>query len=233
MLMSLEGLKRRGAEAAAREVNSGDIVGLGTGSTTYYAIKYLAEVMRDEGLGIVGIPTSKATEKIARESGIPLSTFEEYPELDIAIDGADQVDSRLNLIKGGGGAHVREKIVASAAKRLIIVVDETKIVEDLNMPVPVEIIPFSLGVVMKGVEELMGTPFPRLLKSEYFVTDNGNYIIDADFGKIEKASKLEKDINSIYGVVDNGIFVDMTTEVYVGTSEGVEIIKRRKRSKSK
>src|SRR3972149_2914333 len=134
---NLEAFKKTAAEAAAREVNSGEIVGLGTGSTVFYAIKYLGRLVKEEGLGIVGIPTSKSTEKIARESGITLSTFEEYQELDIAIDGADQVDQRLNLIKGGGGAHVREKIVASAAKRFIVIVDESKVSSTLNAPVPI------------------------------------------------------------------------------------------------
>ncbi|MFQ5801035.1 MAG: ribose-5-phosphate isomerase RpiA [Candidatus Hydrothermarchaeales archaeon] len=223
--MNLEALKRMCAEAAAREVNSGDIVGLGTGSTAHYVITYLGEIVKDEGLGIVGIPTSKTTEKIARESGITLGTFDEYQEIDIAIDGADQVENRLNLIKGGGGAHVREKIVAASAKRFVVVVDETKVSKELNIPVPVEVLPFSLGLVMKKLGDLNATPLLRLSGRDYFVSDNNNYIIDADFGSIDDPKKLEREINKIYGVVDNGIFASMRPEVFVGTKSGVEIFK--------
>lgn len=217
--------KRMAAEAAAREVQSGDVVGLGTGSTVYYTIKFLGELLRDEGLGITGIPTSKATEQIARESGIPLATFEEYPELDVAIDGADEVDANLNLIKGGGGAHVREKIVASAAKKFIVVVDEGKVVRELTWPVPVEILPFSLGLVIDRVVNLGGTPLLRLLESNYFITDNNNYIIDADFGTITDPKNLEKELNKIPGTIGNGIFTKMTSKVYIGTKEGVKVLK--------
>ncbi len=219
-------LKKMCGEAAAREVESGDIVGLGTGSTVYYTIKYLGEITKDEGLGIVGIPTSKATEKIAKQSGIPLGTLDEYQEIDIAIDGTDQVDSDLNLIKGGGGAHVREKIVASAAKRFIVVADETKVVETLNMAVPVEVLPFSLGLTIKGIENLNGTPLLRLSGRNYFVSDNQNYVLDAYFGAITDPKKMEQELNNIPGVVDNGIFTDMTSEVLVGASYGVKTLKR-------
>ena len=224
--MNQEEFKKMCGEAAAREVESGDIVGLGTGSTVYYTIKYLGELARDEGLGIIGIPTSIATEKIARESGITLGTFEEYQELDIAIDGADQVDPDFNLIKGGGGAHVREKIVASAAKKFIVVADETKIVQTLNMAVPIEVLPFSVGLVMKKLSDLGATPFLRLSGRNYFITDNKNYVIDADFGAITNPPVLEKEINSIPGVVDNGIFTDMTSEVFIGANYGVKTLKR-------
>jgi ribose 5-phosphate isomerase A len=223
--MEVEALKRMCAEEAAREVNSGDIVGLGTGSTVYYTIKYLGGLVKEEGLGIVGIPTSKATEKIARSSGIKLSSFEEYQEIDIAIDGTDQADGNLNLIKGGGGAHVREKIVASTAKRFIVVADEAKMVEKLSAPVPIEILPFSLGLVMKEVERLNGTPLLRLSGSDYFVTDNNNYIIDADFGEIRDPKDLESKINRIRGVVENGLFIDMASEIFVGTNEGVKALR--------
>jgi ribose 5-phosphate isomerase A len=223
--MKAENLKRMCAEAAAREVCSGDVVGLGTGSTVYYTIRYLGELVREEGFGIVGIPTSNATARLARESGIQLSTFEEYKELDIAIDGADQVDPKLNLIKGGGGAHVREKIVASSSKRFIVIVDETKMVKNLNMPIPVEALPFALGLVMDGIEKLRGTPILRLSGKDYFVTDNKNFVIDADFGPLEDPEKLEKEINKVPGVIGNGIFVNLASEVYVGTSEGVKVLK--------
>jgi ribose 5-phosphate isomerase A len=224
-MVNPEELKRMCAEAAAREVNSGDTVGLGTGSTAYYAIKYLGGRVKDEGLGIIGIPTSKATEKIAKESGLTLGTFEDYQEIDIAIDGADQVENKLNLIKGGGGAHVREKIVAAAAKRFLVVADETKVSKQLNIPVPVEVLPFSLGLVMKKLSDIGATSLLRLSGRDYFVSDNNNYIIDADFGTIEEPKKLEQDINKIYGVVDNGIFASMRPEVYVGTKSGVEVFK--------
>jgi ribose 5-phosphate isomerase A len=223
--MDAEALKQMCAEAAAREVSSGDIVGLGTGSTVYYTIRYLGQLVKDEGLGIVGIPTSKATEKVARDSGISLSNFEEYQELDIAIDGADQVDKNLNLIKGGGGAHVREKIVAGAARRFIVIADESKITDNLNVPVPVELLPYALGLVMDGIGKLGGTPLLRLSGRDYFITDNNNYVIDSDFGTIDDPEKMEREINKISGIVDNGLFVDMTSEVFVGTDSGVKILK--------
>jgi ribose 5-phosphate isomerase A len=223
--MDAEALKRLCAEAAAREVVSGDIVGLGTGSTVYYTIRYLGQLVKDEGLGIVGIPTSKATEKVARDSGISLATFEEYQELDIAIDGADQVDKNLNLIKGGGGAHVREKIVARASRRFIVIADERKLTDKLNVPVPVEVLPFALGLVMDGVGKLGGTPILRLSGKDYFTTDNNNYVIDSDFGTIDDPERLESELNKISGVVDNGLFVGMTSEVFVGTSSGVKVLK--------
>jgi ribose 5-phosphate isomerase A len=223
--MNSENLKKMVAEAAAREVGSGDVVGLGTGSTVYYTIRYLGELVREEGLGIVGIPTSNATARLARGSGIQLSTFEEYKELDIAIDGADQVDPKLNLIKGGGGAHVREKIVASSSKRFIVIVDETKIVRNLNMPIPVETLPFGLGLAMEGIEKLRGTPILRRSGKDYFITDNNNFVIDADFGSLENPVKLEKEINEVMGVIDNGIFVNLASEVFLGTPEGVKVLK--------
>jgi ribose 5-phosphate isomerase A len=224
--MNQEEFKKMCGEAAAREVQSGDVVGLGTGSTVYYTIKYLGELAKDEGLGIVGIPTSKATEKIAKQSGIPLGTFDEYQELDIAIDGADQVDPDLNLIKGGGGAHVREKIVASAARRFIVVADETKVVRELNMAIPVEVLPFSLGLAIRGIEKLDGTPILRLSGRNYYLSDNNNYVIDADFGALRDPKKMEQEINKIPGVVDNGIFTDLTSEVFVGANYGVKTLKR-------
>jgi ribose 5-phosphate isomerase A len=161
------------------------------------------------------------------ESGIPLTNFDEHTKLDVAIDGADQVDSNLNLIKGGGGAHVREKIVASAAKKFIVVVDEKKIVEKLNMPVPVEALPFSSGLVMKRLKKIKATPVLRMSGDSPVESDNGNIIIDADFGTISSPETMESRINSIHGVVDNGIFTGLTSKVYVGTKNGVRIIKNK------
>ncbi len=211
------------AISAVKLVKNGQIVGLGTGSTAYFAIKELERRIRDEALDILGIPTSKATEKIAETSGIPLTTLQEHDEIDIDIDGADQVDSRLNLVKGGGGAHLREKVVASNSKRVVIIVDESKLTSRLSYPVPVEVLPFSWMPVKKKLESLGSLPELRMAGDAPFLTDNQNYIIDCDFGVIEDPGALEAEINSITGVVENGIFTGLTSEVHVGTQRGIEI----------
>ncbi len=211
------------AISAVKLVKNGQIVGLGTGSTAYFAIKELERRIRDEALDILGIPTSKATEKIAETSGIPLTTLQEHDEIDIDIDGADQVDSRLNLVKGGGGAHLREKVVASNSKRVVIIVDESKLTSKLSYPVPVEVLPFSWMPVKKKLESLGSLPELRMAGDAPFLTDNQNYIIDCDFGVIEDPGALEAEINSITGVVENGIFTGLTSEVHVGTQRGIEI----------
>jgi ribose 5-phosphate isomerase A len=216
-------LKEIAARSAVTLVKDGQIVGLGTGSTAAFAITEIARRIKQEGLDIIGIPTSIATEQMARSLDIPLTTIDEHPDIDIDIDGADQVDALLQLIKGGGGAHTREKIVAKHAEKFVVIVDETKISTTLNMPVPVEVEPESWKSVAKELKGLGGNPGLRIISREPFITDNDNYVIDADFGTLTNPGTLEKDINSIEGVIDNGIFVELTTEVHIGTANGVKI----------
>lgn len=217
--------KEIAARSAAALVKDGQIVGLGTGSTAAFAIEEIARRIKQEGLDIIGIPTSIATEKMARSLDIPLTTIEEHPEIDIDIDGADQVDAKLQLIKGGGGAHTREKIVAKHSRVFAVIVDESKISDNLNMPVPVEAEQEAWKSVAKELKERGGNPGLRIISNAPFITDNDNYIIDCDFGALENPKDLEKDINSIDGVIDNGIFVGLTSEVHVGTENGIKILK--------
>lgn len=216
-------LKEAAAKSAARLVEDGQIVGLGTGSTAAFAIQEIARRIKDEDLDILGIPTSIATERMARSLDIPLTTLNEHPEIDIDIDGADQVDPNLDLIKGGGGAHTREKVVAKHSAKFVVIVDESKASDVLSMPVPVEVDQMLWKSAAKELKELGGTPGLRIFSNAPFITDNDNYVIDADFGIITNPGALEKDINSIEGVIDNGIFVGMTSEVHIGTANGVKI----------
>ena len=218
-------LKEAAAKSAVSLVEDGQIVGLGTGSTATYAIQEIARRVKDEALDILGIPTSIATERLARSLGIPLTTLEEHPRVDIDIDGADQVDAALNLIKGGGGAHTMEKIVARHAVKFVVITDETKISDALNIPVPVEGVPHLWESIASELAGLGGKPKLRTSDKGPFTTDNNDYIIDCDFGIITNPEALEKDINSIKGVIDNGIFVGLTSEVHIGTANGVTIKK--------
>jgi ribose 5-phosphate isomerase A len=226
----IEDAKKRAALDATKLVVNDQIVGLGTGSTTKYMVDELGRRVREENLRIRGVPTSIQTADQAKINGIPLTTLDECPRLDIAIDGADQVDPNLNLIKGLGGALTREKIVDTAAKDLIIIIDERKLSERLgwNQVIPVEVIPMSRVPVSEKIRELGGNPSIRQLKNGRgpFVTDNSNYIIDVDFGVIADPSQLEQDINMIPGVVENGLFIDVTEAVFVGYREGVKKIQK-------
>jgi ribose 5-phosphate isomerase A len=162
---------------------------------------------------------------MARSLDIPLSTIDEHPDIDIDIDGADQVDALLQLIKGGGGAHTREKAVAKHSAKFVVIVDESKMSDTLNIPVPVEVEQESWKSVAKALKGRGGNPGLRIFSNEPFITDNKNYIIDCDFGTLENPKDLEKDINSIEGVIDNGIFAGLTSEVHIGTPSGVKIKK--------
>ncbi|WP_457554490.1 ribose-5-phosphate isomerase RpiA [Candidatus Pyrohabitans sp.] len=220
-----ERLKQMAAESAAAEVKDGDVVGLGTGSTAYYAVRALGRRVREEGLCIKAIPTSVDTRIHALEFGIPITTFEEFEQVDIAIDGADQVTPGLELIKGGGGALFREKVVACNAKRFIVVADESKLVDKLSMPVPVEVLPFAWRVAERALIK-MGAKSVALRRGRGkvgpLITDNGNYLLDADFGEISGPEELEEEINRIVGVLENGLFSSaLVSEVYLGTEKGV------------
>ncbi len=219
-------LKQIAGEKAVEYVKDGMVLGLGTGSTVYYTIVKLGEMVK-EGLDIVGIPTSVQTERLARELGIRLSTLGEHPEIDLTIDGADEIDPNLNLIKGGGGALLREKIVASASKKEIIVADEGKLVGNLGerFHLPVEVVPFSYAVVMRELEAMNLRPVLRKKDGKTYLTDNGNYILDCRTGIIEDPEKTETELNLVPGVVENGLFIKLTDMALIGTKKGVKEIR--------
>jgi ribose 5-phosphate isomerase A len=222
--------KRLAGEAAADLVKSGMVVGLGTGSTVAWTIKRLGVRVKEEGLQLLGVPTSFQAENLAIASGIMLTTLNVHPILDLAIDGADQVDHSLFVIKGGGAAHTREKVVACSAQQFVIVADESKYVEKLTWPVPVEVLPFAAKLVERRLRELGGVPVLRqgLRKDGPVITDNGNFVMDVDFGAIEDPEALAARLCGIPGVVEHGIF-DNLDELYLARAGGVEIIKRKGR----
>ncbi|MDQ1004635.1 ribose 5-phosphate isomerase A [Neobacillus niacini] len=196
-------------EKAVEYVKDGMVVGLGTGSTAFYFITKLGELVQ-QGLSIKGVPTSKQTEKLASELGIPLVSFNEIEQIDLAVDGADEVDPELNLIKGGGGALLREKIIAKASKTFIVIADSHKNVDTLGFfPLPIEVVPYGFKMTMKHIRDLGSTTKLRQHQGNPFLTDNGNYIVDTSFQKIRQPKELEKNLNLIPGVVDSGLFVEM------------------------
>ena len=214
-------MKQQVGKAASDRVQSGSIVGLGTGSTTAYAIQYIGERLQSGELkDIVGIPTSFQAEVLARQYGIPLTTLDVVDHIDIAIDGADEVDPHLNLIKGGGAAHTREKIVDCLAEQFIVVVDSSKLVDKLGsiFAVPIEVLPLAYAPVMRAVEKLGGKPELRMgvKKAGPVITDQGNMVIDAKFDNIDDPAGLEKTLNNIPGVLENGLFIGVTNLVLVG-----------------
>ena len=194
----------------------------------HYALKEIARRIYEDELEVLCIPSSLDTQFLAVESGIPLTSLEEHQSIDIVIDGADEVDRDLNMIKGGGAAHTREKIIAGRARRFVVIVDESKIKKRLSMQVPVEVLPFAWKVVEKELKKLKGISKLRKAdnKAGPVITDNGNFILDVDFGEIRNPKKLEGEINAIAGVIENGIFAGMASEVYIGTRKGV-VIKRK------
>ena len=218
--------KQRSAEAACEYVKDGMIVGLGTGSTADFAVKKIGELVRN-GLSIRGIPTSEATKILAESEGIPLIDFSETMFIDLTIDGADEIDASLNMIKGGGAALLREKIVASASREEIIIVSSSKLVQQLGaFPLPVEVIPFGWQVVFNQLESLQGNPELRLKQGQPSVTDQGNFIVDCHFRKIENPEQLEQHLNMIPGVVENGLFINLCTRMIMADGENI-ILKNR------
>ena len=226
-IMNTEDQKKIAAEKATENVKSGMVVGLGTGSTVYYALLKLGDRVR-EGLDIVGIPTSAGTEKIAIAQQIPLTTLASHPTIDLTIDGADEVDAHLNLIKGGGAALVREKIIANASKKILIVVDESKVSRVLGttFPLPVEIVRFGWEATQAEINRICGNSTLRLAPTQDgnqqpLITDNGNYILDCHFDGIPAPEKVELQLNNIPGVVENGIFVNRADKIIIGTPSGI------------
>ena len=221
-------LKKAAADWAVALIEDGMVVGLGTGSTASLILEPLAARIR-QGLRIVGIPTSERTAEQARALGIPLSTLSDHARVDLTIDGADEVElGTLNLIKGRGGALLREKIVASASARLVIVADESKLVERLGCGVvPVEVIPFGWQSTARRIESLGGSPVLRLRpEGGAFVTDGGHYILDCAFGRISSAASLDGELNGVVGVVEHGLFLGLADQVAVGRAGGVEVLAR-------
>ena len=228
----IEKAKKNAALEAVKHVKDGFTVGLGSGSTAAYAIEKIGKRMKQEKLQIQGVPTSYQAFMLAVQHGIPITTLEERPILDLAIDGADQIDPELSLIKGMGGALAREKIVASASKKLIIIADENKKVKVLgenNHPVPVETLPFAASLVMRRIAEMNGRPVLREGKRKVgpVITDNGNVIIDADFGLVNKPAELEHRLKSVPGIVETGLFIQMTDIAYIGKRSNVEKLTRK------
>jgi ribose 5-phosphate isomerase A len=221
--MANEEEKEAAGRAAARLVHDGDVVGLGTGSTAYFAIIALGERVK-EGLKIVGIPTSSQTTELARAVGIPLTTLDERPEIDITIDGADEVDPQLNLIKGGGGALLREKVVAFASKKMVVVADASKVVSVLGkFPLPVEVISFARTVIEKKITALGASPKLRAARDgSTYVTDNGNQILDCSFGRIDDPRALARLLGDMPGIVEHGLFVGFARLVLVGRGTSVD-----------
>ena len=229
-----EELKRKAAYEAVKHVKDGFVVGLGSGSTAACAIDALGERIKREHLSILGVPTSYQAFLLAVKNGIPVTTLEEHGVIDVTIDGADQIDPKLNLIKGMGAALAREKIVASASKQNVIIADESKRVKALGengQPVPVEVLPFAIALVKRRIEAAGGKPSLREGKGKVgpVITDNGNVVIDASFGVISNAAELEMKLKTIPGVVETGLFVGLTDVCYLGTKSTVEKIERKRK----
>jgi len=219
--------KQAAARAAVQLVESGSIVGLGSGSTATFAIQFLAERVR-AGLKIVGIPTSKATKQLAEQLGIPLTTLDDNPVIDIDIDGADEIDPQLNLIKGGGGAMLREKVIASASKRFVVVAESTKLVPHLGkFPLPVEVISFAEALVKRRIEALGAQVTLRKHQDGgVYVTDEGHHILDCNFGEISDPAALNAQLHEIPGVVEHGLFIGLAEMAFVGKDGSVVQVKR-------
>jgi ribose 5-phosphate isomerase A len=230
MMTWREEAKQRVALEAVKHVKDGFIVGLGSGSTAAYVIRELGRQILEKGMHVLGVPSSSQAMMLAIQSGIPLTTLDEHPILDLDIDGTDQIDQKLNLIKGGGGALTREKIIASAAKQFIVVADETKLVEKLGTEclVPVEVLPFALATATKEIKKLSGKPLLRESRKKVgaLVTDNGNYIVDVDFGPIENVEELGRVLKVIPGVIETGLFIEMADLIYLGKKDGFTRLKK-------
>jgi ribose 5-phosphate isomerase A len=224
MLSWVEAAKRAAIEKALEEVRNVHVVGIGSGTTLELLVPELAKLIKRKGLELKLLPTSRQIERAITKAGLTSASPDDVSHIDLALDGADQVESEtLNLIKGGGAALTREKIVDSAAKKLIIVVDERKLTSALGSGqlVPVEAIPFAYKLVMRELADLGGKPELRCSRgSDPIITDNGNFVIDIDFGPIKDAHVLDGQLKSVPGLVETGLFLDLTDRVYVGLRDG-------------
>lgn len=219
--------KRAAGEKAVEFIKDGMIVGLGTGSTVYYTINKLGEMVAN-GLRIKAVSTSSSTTELAEKLGIPLVSLNEIDYVDITIDGADEVDDALNGIKGGGGALLYEKLVAVSSDKVIWVVDSSKMVKKLGrFPLPVEVIPFAYNQVLNKFKNMDFSPKVRMKNNSFFVTDGGHYIIDLYLNEIENPYELQNNLNSMPGVVEHGLFLNIVDTIIVGKENSVEIINKR------
>lgn len=219
--------KQRVGFKAAEFVEDGMRVGLGTGTTAHWLVERLGQRVRDEGLRVRCVPTSRQTEEQARALGIPLATLGEVGELDIAIDGADEIGPELALIKGGGGALLREKLVASAARRFVVIADRSKLVGVLGrFPLPVEVVQFGWELTVRRVAAVTGVETVLRVRGDgqTFVSDNGNFIIDCRCGAIPDPARLERELKTLTGVVESGLFVGLAHSAVLAGAEGVEVV---------
>lgn len=217
--------KQKGKLSAATQavefIQNGMTVGLGTGSTASIAIEILGKKIAENSLKIKAIATSEASEKLAAQLKIPITSFANIEQIDITIDGADEANKQLQLIKGGGGALLREKIVATNSKEVIIIADASKLVNTLGaFPLPVEVVPFGWEMTLKKLQALGCSAAPRLKNGSFFITDNHNYIVDCSFTAIENAPLLHDTINAITGVVENGLFINIAHRLILGNEDG-------------
>jgi ribose 5-phosphate isomerase A len=232
--VSMDELKRQAASRALEFVTSGMRIGLGTGSTAKHFVELLGARVQN-GLDVVGVPTSEATRADALRCGIQLTTLDEVDRLDLTVDGADEIDPHLNLIKGGGGALLREKIVAAASDRMIVIADDSKWVEALGrFPLPIEVIPFGLGATRRAIGKAFaecGISGQIALRNgrdgHVFVTDGGHWIVDAHLGRIADAPRLAQSLGSIPGVVEHGLFIGLASMAMLAGPQGIRIVERR------
>ena len=220
--------REKAAAAAAKELATGMVLGLGTGRTAEAFLVHVAARIA-EGLDLIGVPTSRRTAGAAQRLGIPLSDLDAHPTIDLTVDGADEIDPRLRLIKGGGGALVREKIIAAASREMLVVADRSKYVAELGaFPLPIEIVPFGAAATIGHIERvasllgLAGGLDMRAAGERFFVTDNGNHIVDASFGGISDPERLAIELAQIPGVVEHGLFVNLATRAIIADADGVE-----------
>lgn len=223
-------LKRKAAEKAVEFIKSGMVLGFGTGTTFNHVLNVISEKMQSGELNnIVGVPSSERTQKLSDQLNIPTSKLSKNTTLDLTIDGADEVDDKFNLIKGGGGAHLREKIVAQASKQYIIIVDESKISKSLGekWAIPIEVIKMAFEVEVKFLQSLGAKVKPRLNNNNnLFVTDEGNYIVDADFGVIKNPKELASKFEKRAGIIEHGLFINMADCVVVAKDDSIEVLKK-------
>ena len=230
--MNADAQKRAAAARAVEFVNPGMRLGLGTGSTARHFVELIGERVRS-GLNIVAVPTSEATLADAKRSGITLTTLDETPELDLTVDGADEIGPELCLIKGGGGALLREKIVATASARMIVIADRSKLVSTLgHFPLPIEVVPFGVAATQRAIERAIGAiqrPGPLTLRRDkdghVLVTDSGHWILDAALGRVDEPIALAHALSGVPGVVEHGLFIGLAHMAIIGGPDGVEIVK--------
>jgi ribose 5-phosphate isomerase A len=230
----MDDLKRQAAARALDEVRGGMRLGLGTGSTAAHFVELLGERVRG-GLHVVGVPTSEATRAQASRCGVPLTTLDDIDRLDLTIDGADEVDPQLNLIKGGGGALLREKIVAAASDRMIVIADESKWVDPLGrFPLPVEVVPFGMAATQRAMARAFaesGVSGQMLVRKtgdgHVFVTDGGHWIVDTHLGRITDAPRVAALLSAIPGVVEHGLFIGLASAVVLAGAQGIRVVERR------